>query len=78
MIDGQTGLVIPADDADSLYKAMTSLIDNPDRMHRMGKAARQYMEQRSFEAAFLQTWKMYYQDTLQTFGQTAAASKLAI
>jgi glycosyltransferase involved in cell wall biosynthesis len=78
MIDGQTGFVIPADDSEALYEAMKSLIDNPDRMHRMGKAARQYMEQRSFEAAFLQTWKMYYQDTLQAFAQTAAASKLAI
>jgi hypothetical protein len=36
------------------------------------------MEQRSFEAAFLQTWKMYYQDTLQTSAKPAAASKMAI
>jgi glycosyltransferase involved in cell wall biosynthesis len=78
MIDGQTGLVIPADDTKALYEAMNSLIGDPDRLHRMGKAARQYMEQRSFEAAFLQTWKMYYQDTFQTFAQTAAAAKPAI
>lgn len=78
VINGQTGLVIAADDTEALYEAMASLIDNPDRMRRMGKAARKYMEQRSFEAAFLQTWKMYYQDTFQTFAQAAVASKLAI
>ncbi|MGD9187474.1 MAG: glycosyltransferase [Desulfobacteraceae bacterium] len=78
MIDGQTGFVVAADDSEALYEAMKSLIDNPDRMRRMGKAARHYMEQRSFEAAFLQTWKMYYQDTLQTSAKPAAASKMAI
>jgi glycosyltransferase involved in cell wall biosynthesis len=78
MIDDQTGFVTPADDVEALYEATKSLIDNPDRMHRMGKAARQYMEQRSFEAAFLQTWKMYHQDTLEPFAQSAAATRLAI
>jgi hypothetical protein len=28
----------------------------------MGAAARKYVEERSFEAAFLSTWQMYYQD----------------
>jgi glycosyltransferase involved in cell wall biosynthesis len=78
MIDGQTGLVIPADDSQALYEAIKSLIDHPDRRQRMGNAARRYMEQRSFEAAFLQTWEMYHQDTRRTFAHAAALSKLAI
>lgn len=78
IINGQTGLVIPSDDPEALYDAMKSLIDDPDRMQSMGAAARQYMEDRSFEAAFQQTWKMYYEDTLHALDQFAAASKLAI
>jgi glycosyltransferase involved in cell wall biosynthesis len=78
MIDGQTGLVVPGDDSEALQEAMASLVDHPDRMRRMGMAARQYMEQRSFEAAFLQTWQMYHQDTQHTLGQASPASRLAI
>jgi glycosyltransferase involved in cell wall biosynthesis len=78
MIEGQTGLVVPGNDSEALYAAMKYLVDHPDRMHRMGTAARQYMEQRSFEAAFLQTWEMYHQDTRSTFAQADTVSKLAV
>ena len=74
VIDGKTGLVIGSDDAEALYDAMKSLIDNPDRTQVMGCAARQYMEARSFEAAFLDTWKMYYQDMLQSAAQMTAVA----
>ena len=62
MLDGQTGLVVPADDAGALLQAMRTLVDDPARSKAMGQAARRYMEARSFEAAFLQTWRMYRQD----------------
>ena len=62
VIDGQTGLVVPADDAAALLQAMQTLVDDPARAKAMGRAARRYMEERSFEAAFLQTWQMYHHD----------------
>ena len=35
------------------------LPEYPERRQKMGRAARAYMEQRSFDAAFLKTWEMY-------------------
>jgi glycosyltransferase involved in cell wall biosynthesis len=62
MVDKQTGLVVPADNARALLAAMQSLVMDPKRTADMAAAARSYMEQRSFEAAFLETWEMYCQD----------------
>jgi len=59
MIPGKTGLEIPADNADSLAEAMNKLIDHPDLRKKMGQNGRQYMEKRSFEHAYLQTWDLY-------------------
>ena len=63
MIHDQTGLVVPADNAGALLKAMRSLADDMFRTRNMGRAARRYTEERSFEAAFLLTWKMYHDVT---------------
>ena len=51
--------MVPAHDGPALAAAIRSLIDNPEKLGEMGKAARRYMEGRSFESAFEQTWKMY-------------------
>jgi glycosyltransferase involved in cell wall biosynthesis len=59
VIPGETGIIVPGDDADSLKAAITALIDEPGRLERMGQAARHYMQQRSFETAFQATWKLY-------------------
>lgn len=64
MIDKQTGLVVPGDDGRALLSAMKRLADHPARIKSMGTAARQYVEERSFENAFLQTWNMYCQRTM--------------
>ena len=61
-----------------MLDAMQSLIDNPVLMKSMGKAARQYMEQRSFEAAFLQTWEMCHQDTILNSVKAEETLKMAI
>jgi glycosyltransferase involved in cell wall biosynthesis len=78
IIAGRTGLVIPADDGAALLGAMQSLIDDPNLRQSMGQAARQYMEERSFEAAFLQTWQMYRQDAVRNKVQSEQAVKMAI
>ncbi len=55
----ETGIVVKGGDAGELLRAMRSLVCRPERIRRMGAAARAYMEERSFDAAFLKTWEMY-------------------
>jgi len=59
MVPERTGLVVPANDARSLETAMDRLAADDGLRRKMGAAARRYMEDRSFEAAFIQTWEMY-------------------
>jgi glycosyltransferase involved in cell wall biosynthesis len=59
LLPGRTGLVVPGKDVRALEEAIRSLAGNPIRLKEMGKAARRYMEGRSFEAAFDETWRMY-------------------
>jgi glycosyltransferase involved in cell wall biosynthesis len=59
MIPGKTGIVVAANDEDSLYVGIQSLISSPKQLTQMGRAARRYMKDRSFESAFERTWAMY-------------------
>ncbi len=59
LISGKTGLIVDAGDARAFFEAIDSLIRDPKRMQQMGRAARKYMEDRSFESAFNRTWKLY-------------------
>ncbi|MFZ2445251.1 MAG: glycosyltransferase [Syntrophobacteraceae bacterium] len=59
VLPGRTGLVVKAGDEESLLDAMESLLADRGRLKEMGKAARLYMEKRSYESAFEQTWLMY-------------------
>lgn len=61
MADGHTGRVVPTGDLAAWVKALSELLEDPDRMRRMGREARRYMEERSFDAAFLETWRLYKQ-----------------
>ncbi len=61
MIHNQTGITIPGDDTQSLLDAMQTLAGDPQGVKRMGEAGRKYVEERSFEAAFLKTWDMFCQ-----------------
>jgi hypothetical protein len=40
-------------------RAVQDLLAQPERLGAMGRAARRSMEQRSFEAAFQATWKLF-------------------
>jgi glycosyltransferase involved in cell wall biosynthesis len=62
IIPGKTGLVVPANDGPAMLEAVHTLLMEPDRLAVMGKAARSYMEDRSFEKAFNETWNMYDQE----------------
>lgn len=59
MIDKETGFVVPADDTAAFIQRITELLLDPDRLATMKHNARQYMESRSFEAAFNTMWDMY-------------------
>jgi glycosyltransferase involved in cell wall biosynthesis len=59
LLPGKSGLIVEANDPRAFVHAIESLIRDRDRMQLMGKAARQYMEDRSFESAFNKTWKLY-------------------
>jgi glycosyltransferase involved in cell wall biosynthesis len=59
ILDGRTGTICKADDADSLLAAIRTLLAAPERRRTMGRAARQYLEERSFENAFLSLWEQY-------------------
>ena len=52
-------MIVPADDSQALGEAVENLVADPLRLKRMGQAARQFMEDRSFEKAFQETWEMY-------------------
>jgi glycosyltransferase involved in cell wall biosynthesis len=59
MLPGQTGLMVTANDKEELTTAMQSFVVDAKRRRAMGAAARQYMEERSFDAAFLKMWDLY-------------------
>lgn len=59
VIPGQTGLIVPAHDEVAFSRAVEDLIAHPERLKEMGQAARDYVRERSFENAFLQSWQMY-------------------
>lgn len=39
ILDGETGVLVPPRDVDALHEALSSLLDNPDQIARLGKAA---------------------------------------
>jgi glycosyltransferase involved in cell wall biosynthesis len=61
VIPGKTGFIVPGNDAASLQVAIEALLADPALLQRMGQAARQYVQDRSFENAFQATWEIYEQ-----------------
>jgi glycosyltransferase involved in cell wall biosynthesis len=59
IIAGKTGLVVEGECQQAIFDAMASLVNDRQRRTAMGQAARESMENRSFEAAFDETWKMF-------------------
>ncbi|TSA07024.1 MAG: glycosyltransferase, partial [Deltaproteobacteria bacterium] len=62
LIPGKTGLVIRGDSEESLLGAIQSLLAEPERLKNMGLTARCYMEERSFDAAFQDTWRLFEEE----------------
>ncbi len=58
VIDGETGLVVPGKNVEALHAALKSLLDHR-LLTTMGLQARQRVEKRSFDNAFLEYWTAY-------------------
>jgi glycosyltransferase involved in cell wall biosynthesis len=59
LISGETGLIVPGDDEESLLEAIRNLLARPEQLQVMGSMARRYMEERSFDSAFQATWRLF-------------------
>ncbi len=59
LVPEQTGLIVPALDAQALQRAVLDLADSPNRLAAMKIRAREYTERRSLEEAFARSWGMY-------------------
>ncbi|MHB8066537.1 MAG: glycosyltransferase [Desulfobaccales bacterium] len=59
VIPEKTGLIVQGDSEESLLEAIRGLLAQPQRLQMMGRAARRYMEERSFDTAFHATWRLF-------------------
>jgi glycosyltransferase involved in cell wall biosynthesis len=59
LIPGETGLIIRGDSDESLLEAIQGLLAQPEQLKVMGLTARRYMEERSSNAAFQATWRLF-------------------
>lgn len=59
MIHEKTGLIVAAGDSEALFEAMYQLTTQQLQRKLMSHEARHYVEERSFESAFLKTWDFY-------------------
>ena len=59
MLDQETGIIVKSDDGTALLSAMQEFMIKPGLRRQMSKQARAYMEDRSFENAFIQSWEFY-------------------
>jgi glycosyltransferase involved in cell wall biosynthesis len=58
MIPDKTGIIVNGNDEKALYKGIKSLL-NKEKLESMRQETIKYMENRSFDEAFLKTWKIY-------------------
>lgn len=66
LVPNKTGFIVPAGDAESLRSALETLLSDAALRKQMGAAARRYMESRSCEKAFEETWRIYQGNSPQT------------
>lgn len=64
LLPGETGVIVGSNSVAELADAMEMMATDHVKRRAMGKAARAYMETRSFEAAFEQLWAMYTDETV--------------
>lgn len=62
LVNGETGLILRENSAVAWTAALQVLLQDAERLRRMGAAARRYAEERSFDAAFVELWEMFTGD----------------
>lgn len=70
VIPGETGLVVPGQNAAALKSGIESML-NRDRLMAMGRRARETVETRGFDHAFLEYWKCCQRTVQKPGGQPA-------
>ena len=63
--DGEDGYLVPAGDVDTLADRLVSLLQDPERVARMGLAARRKAEQHG-QRAFVHTWAEVFEQVVRT------------
>jgi len=58
IIPNETGIIVKGEDENALAAGIKKLLDS-NRLEQMSQKCREYMEKRSFESAFLETWHLY-------------------
>ena len=57
VVDGETGLLVPVGDAHALAEALASLARDPERLKRMGEAARARFESHCTITHMATSWR---------------------
>lgn len=68
VVDGETGFLVPVDDAEAMAKAIEKLIEDPDLARRMGEAGRRRVEERYSVKAFCDAYEDLYQEAVEEWG----------
>jgi sugar transferase (PEP-CTERM/EpsH1 system associated) len=64
VVDGETGLLVPARDPDALARAVAHLLHDPELWRRMGQAGRRRVEQHFSEAQMVRQTERLYDELL--------------
>lgn len=59
LLPEKTGFIVPGDEEESLLRVLRILVRDRELREQMGRTARRYMEDRSFENAFIRSWKLF-------------------
>ncbi len=59
LIPNKTGFIVPGRNSGAISEAVFKLINNPRQLKEMKQNARSYMEDRSFESAYMKQWESY-------------------
>jgi glycosyltransferase involved in cell wall biosynthesis/predicted metal-dependent phosphoesterase TrpH len=74
MVHEETGFVVPAGRPDAFIEALQTLIQNPSLCYEMKNNARKYVEDRSFEAAYMSLWDSYRTPGMRCESEEKAAN----
>ena len=64
VVDGRTGLLVPAQDVGSLAAGILELLHNPEKRKRLGGAARQLIEEEYSAARMAADYLRVYQEAI--------------